>query len=289
MKTPPPDLRRPASPTGRLDRHLCGPGPGPLGSLPRVTNQPPDAARGPAQPGAQLGDRPGGVTVVVLGAGSGTRVGADRNKVLLPLRDRPLLAWSLRHALGTVGVDRVVVVTAPGEGGAVAEALAPHLPTTGPDAATEVALVEGGPSRHASEWNALRAVAAHVEAGRTDVVVVHDGARPLAPSELFDAVVAAAREHGGALPAVPSSDLVGHGLQPAPGPLVGVQTPQAFRAGPLLAAYRSAEREGFEGTDTAATFERYAGLPVRAVRSTATNLKVTWPEDLALAEALLQG
>lgn len=266
----------------------------PLGSLPRVTTEIPDPARQPTavpagKPGDGPGDRSGGVTVVVLGAGSGTRVGAARNKVLLPLRDRPLLAWSLLHALGTAGVDRVVVVTAPGERDEVAEALAPHLPVTDADAAVEVGLVDGGPSRHASEWNALRAVAGHVEAGRTDVVVVHDGARPLAPSGLFDAVVAAAREHGGALPAVPARGLVTDGLLPAPGPLVGVQTPQAFRAVPLLAAYRAAERDGFEGTDTAATFERYAGLPVRAVRSTATNLKVTWPEDLALAEALLQG
>ena len=152
-----------------------------------------------------------------------------------------------------------------------------------------MALVDGGPSRHASEWNALRAVAAHVESGRTEVVVVHDGARPLAGPALFDAVVAAARECGGALPAVPARGLVTAALRPAPGPLVGVQTPQAFRAAPLLAAYRSAERDGFEGTDTAATFVRYAGLPVRAVPSSATNLKVTWPEDLTLAEALLSG
>lgn len=233
--------------------------------------------------------RPAGVTVVVLGAGSGTRVGADRNKVLLPLRDRPILAWSVLHALATSGVDRVVVVTAPEEREEVAEALAPHLPVDGPASEVEVALVDGGPSRHASEWNALRAVATHVETGRTDVVVVHDGARPLADPALFDAVVAAAREHGGALPAAPATGLVSDRLRTAPGPLVGVQTPQAFRAGPLLEAYRAAGRDGFEGTDTAATFERYAGLPVRAVRSTATNLKVTWPEDLALAEALLGG
>lgn len=231
----------------------------------------------------------GGVTVVVLGAGSGTRVGADRNKVLLPLRDRPLLAWSVLHALATEGVDRVVVVTAPGERDEVAEVLSPHLPVDGAASEVEVALVDGGPSRHASEWNALRAVATHVEAGRTDVVVVHDGARPLASPALFDAVVAAAREHGGALPAAPAAGLVTDTLRPAPGPLVGVQTPQAFRAAPLLEAYRAAGRDGFQGTDTAATFERYAGLPVRAVRSTATNLKVTWPEDLALAEALLRG
>ena len=76
-------------------------------------------------------------------------------------------------------------------------------------------------------------------------------------------------------------------LAPVAAGLVGVQTPQAFRARALLAAFERAADDGFEGTDTAATFSRYADLPVVAVTSGATNLKVTWPEDLALAEALL--
>ena len=228
-----------------------------------------------------------GVTVVVLGAGAGNRVGAGVNKVLIELAGRPLLAWSLTHALATAGVDRVVVVAAPTEHTEVADALSAYLPQDGPDGGPEVALVPGGTSRHGSEWAALQAVAGHVEAGRTDVVAIHDGARPLASPALFDAVVAAARRHGGALPAAATHGLVTADLTPAPRGLVGVQTPQAFRARPLLEAYRAAARDGFEGTDTAATFERYAGLPVVAVPSTPANLKVTWPEDLALAEELL--
>lgn len=239
----------------------------------------------PASP-APAPPRPG-VTVVVLGAGAGNRVGAGVNKVLIELAGRPLLAWSLTHALATTGVDRVVVVAAPSEHAEVADALSAYLPLGGPDGGPEVALVPGGTSRHGSEWAALQAVAAHVEAGRTDVVAIHDGARPLAPPALFDAVIAAARRHGGALPAAATHGLLTADLTPAPRGLVGVQTPQAFRARPLLEAYRAAERDGFEGTDTAATFERYAGLPVVAVPSTAANLKVTWPEDLALAEELL--
>ncbi|HEY1117445.1 MAG TPA: 2-C-methyl-D-erythritol 4-phosphate cytidylyltransferase, partial [Acidimicrobiales bacterium] len=93
--------------------------------------------------------------------------------------------------------------------------------------------------------------------------------------------------HGGALPATAAQSLLTRDLRPLEQQVVGVQTPQAFRAAPLLAAYRAADADGFEGTDTAATFERYAGLPVLAVPSPSTNLKVTWPEDLALAEGLL--
>lgn len=218
--------------------------------------------------------------VVILAAGSGSRVGADVNKVLLPLGDTPVLAWSVRDALAVDDVTRVLLVVRPEEADAVGAAVAPHLGDR------EVAVVDGGPSRHASEWRALQALAAEIESGTLDVVAVHDGARPLAGRSLFAEVLTAARAHGGALPAVPLAGLVTADGARVPGGLVGVQTPQAFRSGPLLAAYRRAEREGFEGTDTAATFERYAGLPVAAVTSGPGNLKVTFAEDVDLAARL---
>ncbi|ANH38282.1 2-C-methyl-D-erythritol 4-phosphate cytidylyltransferase [Nocardioides dokdonensis FR1436] len=233
-------------------------------------------------------------TVVVLGAGSGSRVGAGVNKVLLPLAGRPVLAWSVRAALATPGVGRVVVVAAPGELDEVADQLADQLPgdpaadpAAGDVPGVEVGLVEGGATRHASESQALRLLDADVGAGRTDVVVVHDGARPLASPDLFAAVITAARAHGGALPAAPVTGVLTRALRPAPADLVGVQTPQGFRAEALLESYRRADDDGFEGTDTAACFTRYAALPVVAVPSGPANLKVTWPEDLALAEELL--
>jgi 2-C-methyl-D-erythritol 4-phosphate cytidylyltransferase len=219
------------------------------------------------------------VAVVVVAAGAGARVGAGVNKVLLPLGDRPVLAWSVADALAAAGVRRVVVVVRPGEESAVSDALAPRLGDA------EVLLVPGGATRHASEWAALQALAPEISAGELDVVAIHDGARPLAGVALFDEVVAAAREHGGALPVTPLEGL----LPRSERELVGVQTPQAFDARALLAAYQQADREGFEGTDTASCVERYApGSAIAAVTGSARNLKVTYPEDLALAERLAQ-
>jgi 2-C-methyl-D-erythritol 4-phosphate cytidylyltransferase len=214
--------------------------------------------------------------VVLLAAGSGSRVGAEVNKVLLPLAGRPVLAWSLHTVAGLAYVARVVVV---------------HRP----EDATEVAaltggarLVEGGATRHASEWHALQALAAEIDAGEVDVVAIHDTARPLAGAALFDAVVTAAAEHGGAIPVRAQPGLIAATPGDAvAGPLVAVQTPQAFRASDLLAAYRAADRDGFEGTDTAACVGRYTDLTVWAVPSPATNLKITFPEDVQLAEQLL--
>lgn len=218
---------------------------------------------------------------MILAAGSGSRVGAEVNKVLLPLAGVPVLAWSVRDALTLDDVRRVVVVVRDGEQEAVGEALVPHL-----DAAQEVAVVAGGSTRHRSEQAALRALAAEIGSGEIDVVAIHDGARPLAGGALFGATLAAAREHGGAIPVVPAEGLLSTALDPVAGRLGTVQTPQAFRAAPLLAAYDAAEREGFEGTDTAACFSRYDGGEVAAVPSTSLNLKITFPEDVALAARL---
>ena len=214
---------------------------------------------------------------MILAAGAGQRVGAGSNKVLLPLGDRPVLAWSVLDALALAAVRRVLVVVRPGEHDLVAEALEPHL------GASEVGVVEGGATRHASEWNALLALRTEIEAGELDVVAIHDGARPLAGAPLFEATIAAAREHGGAIPCVRLPGLLaldGHALPPE---LDGVQTPQAFRAAELLASYTAAERDGFDGTDTAGCWARYTDLPVAAVPSTPRNLKITFPEDLTLA------
>lgn len=220
--------------------------------------------------------------VVVVAAGSGSRVGAATNKVLLPLHGIPVLAWSLRTVTALPYVDHVVVVARQEDVAAVQELAARHLPE-----GREALLVTGGPTRHASEWRGLSALRGPIRAGEVDVVAVHDGARPLAGTALFDAVVRTAHEHGGALPARPQPGLVsGDGRRHVTG-LVGVQTPQAFRAGPLLDAYTRAEADGFTGTDTAGCVATYTDLPVLAVPAPATNLKVTFAEDLALAERLL--
>jgi 2-C-methyl-D-erythritol 4-phosphate cytidylyltransferase len=219
--------------------------------------------------------------VVILAAGSGSRVGAETNKVLLPLGGTTVLGHSVRTVLAVADVTRLVVVVRTGDEDAVREALAPLL------GEHEVRLVTGGATRHASEYAALQALAADVETGEVDVVAVHDGARPLAGPALFEATIAAAREHGGALPVVDLPGLLGRDLRPVAEGLAGVQTPQAFRAVPLLEAHRRAAGDGYESTDTAACFERYTDLPVVAVHGGATNLKVTFPEDLEVAERLL--
>ncbi|MEQ6903156.1 2-C-methyl-D-erythritol 4-phosphate cytidylyltransferase [Nocardioides sp. YIM 152588] len=251
-----------------------------------MTDQPHPAAppEAPAEPAAPPVPP---AAIVVLGAGSGSRVGAGVNKVLLPLGPRPVLAWSVRAALAVPGVLRVVVVCAPGERDAVGAALLPELGEE-----SEVLLVEGGATRHASEAAALDLLAPDIDAGRIDAVAIHDGARPLAPAAVFSEALATARRYGGAVPVVGLAGLLPRDPDaPRPGGrarLAGVQTPQAFRAQVLLRAYLAAAEDGFEGTDTAACLERLdpPRFEVHAIEGSATNLKVTYPEDLATAAAL---
>ncbi|WP_445258338.1 IspD/TarI family cytidylyltransferase [Nocardioides aurantiacus] len=217
---------------------------------------------------------------VLLAAGSGSRVGADRNKVLLDLVGVPVLVWSVRTVLAVEGVHRVVLVVRPEDAEEVRDAVSPHL------GAHDLWVVEGGRERHDSEWRALEVLAADIEAGELDVVAIHDAARPLASPALWRAVVDAAVEHGGALPVTRLPALLGRDGRPAP-EVVAVQTPQAFRAADLLDAHRRAQAEGFVGTDTAACLERYTDLVVVGVGSDTANLKVTWPEDVALAAELV--
>jgi 2-C-methyl-D-erythritol 4-phosphate cytidylyltransferase len=219
--------------------------------------------------------------IVLLAAGSGRRVGSDRNKVLLPLAGLPVLAHGVRTALAVAGVHRIVVVLRPEDRTEVAAALGPHLGTH------DVWLVDGGEERHDSEYAALRALRADIAGGEIDVVAIHDAARPLAPASLFRTTIDVAARDGAAVPAVPVGRLNRVDGSLAPDDLVGVQTPQAFDAKVLLAAYDAAATDGFAGTDTAACLERYTDTEIRSVAGARRNLKITFPEDLRLAEELL--
>jgi len=234
----------------------------------------------------------GRAAAIVLAGGSGSRFGAPVNKVYLPLAGRPVVAWSLAVVAAHPQVGPVVLVAREDDLGAAHDAV-----RAVPDAAAaaRIEVTTGGASRQESELAGLRRLAERIADTRVDVVLVHDGARPLLTAELVDRVLAAARESGGAVPGLARDDLVAAGPDgaptgPAPAGLVAVQTPQGFRAAPLLAAYEAAAREGFAGTDTESCVARFApGLAVRRVDGEGRNIKITYSHDLAVATAVLAG
>ncbi|NLT54730.1 MAG: 2-C-methyl-D-erythritol 4-phosphate cytidylyltransferase [Actinomycetales bacterium] len=224
---------------------------------------------------------------MVLAGGSGTRVGADRNKVYLELAGRHVISWSFHWAAAVPEITTRLLVTRPVDMDLAAEV----LPREVDDA--EVTVIAGGATRHGSERAALDHLADRIRAGDLDLVAVHDGARPLAGPALLRSLISTAGEHGAAIPALPAPGVhpVAPDGSPAPAAgtrLVRVQTPQVARALPLLAAYDAAERAGFTGTDTASTLERFSDLPVVVVPGSPLNLKVTYPGDLGLAAEVLR-
>ena len=232
--------------------------------------------------------RQGGTTHagIVLAAGSGTRVGNSRNKVYLPLAGRRIVTWSLELFRRIPGIGRLVLVVRDEDRELAAEVLDRELP------GVPVDLVTGGETRHDSEYRALLHLADEIRRGEIDVVLVHDAARPLAPVKIVEEVLATAIRSGSAIPALPLEDVVGVDdagrMSPAGrAGLVRVQTPQAFKSSPLLAAYQAAAADGFTGTDTAACVERYEGVPVQVVDGDPRNIKVTYADDLFTAELIL--
>jgi len=221
---------------------------------------------------------------VVLCAGAGARAGGSVNKVFIELAGRTILERSVRPFCDHPAVDEVYVVAAPDE----IEIVRDVVRRADLDVAEVLA---GGATRHQSEDNAIEYLAARIEAHEIDVVMIHDGARPLFDGAGVEELIGAARRSGGAICALPvAEDLVvtaGHEVVrwAAHEGLWRALTPQAFRADLLLRAFRAAGADGFKGTDTASTVERIGGQ-VAVHRGDLRNIKVTHPEDLAVAEHL---
>jgi 2-C-methyl-D-erythritol 4-phosphate cytidylyltransferase len=217
---------------------------------------------------------------VLLAAGQGTRLGQDRPKALVRLRGRTLLDWSAAALLRCPEVEAIQSVLPRG--------------FDAPDSSDPRLLeaVEGGARRQDSVARGLAAgLAARPE---LEWVLVHDAARCLVEPGDASAVLRAAQATGAALPVVPASDTLkwlaesgGRVERTLERARLGLaQTPQAFRTQVLREALDKAERDGFEGTDCASLVERL-GVEVRVCAGRLDNFKVTHPDDLARAEALL--
>ena len=222
----------------------------------------------------------GTVASVVLAAGSGTRFGHSMNKVWLQLNGKHIISKSLENSRKSFTNVRSILVINPDDEDFAREALAKD----GALANTEI--VHGGATRHESEYKALQYLKDDIEAGLIDLVLIHDGARPLATPELFQAIADGARTHGGAIPTIA---LDPHEMDTARDETVArVQTPQGFRAPQLLQAYEKAATAGFTGTDTAACMEEFfPEVKTVAVPGDIFNIKITYPQDLAIAELLV--
>lgn len=215
--------------------------------------------------------------VIVPAAGSGTRFGGGVPKQFQALGGKPLLQHVVERFLLDENIAQVIV--------AVAEPLLASVKQTPGD---RTVFVAGGATRQQSVSRALA-----VAPPDTTFVAIHDAVRPFFSNDVFNSVVAAAREHGAALPVMPlndtihvvRNDMVVQSVDRST--LAAAQTPQCFSIEVLREVLKRAEAEGVESTDEAGIAAHF-GFPVRAVAGDSMNFKITRAEDLMLAELLLK-
>ena len=220
--------------------------------------------------------------LLIPAAGSGKRMGADRNKLLLQVRSKPLIAWTLLAAEAASSITWIGIVSQPLDWDDFKAIIADlKLKKT-------IELIPGGSTRQESVYNGLQALPTNAAQ-----VLIHDGARCLATPNLFNACSEAILNCSGLIAAISVKDTIKvvdqHGIiksTPERKQLWAAQTPQGFDVKLLKQCHAEGVRQGWEVTDDAALFEK-CGMEVRIVPGEETNLKITTPQDLAIAEFIL--
>lgn len=220
------------------------------------------------------------VSCVIVAAGSGQRIGAGRNKVLLEVAGRPLLAHTLTHLAACRALAEIVIVVKEADQAEIA-AVASACPIS-----PTIRFARGGAERADSVRSGVAATDPAAE-----VILIHDAARPFVAPELVERLIFSAVQLGAAIPTLPLVDTIkrvrsGQVLETLDRrELHGAQTPQAFRASELRAALARSSALATP-TDDAGWFEAL-GYAVASVPGDPFNVKITTPHDLALAPALL--
>ncbi|MEA5571839.1 2-C-methyl-D-erythritol 4-phosphate cytidylyltransferase [Calothrix sp. UHCC 0171] len=221
--------------------------------------------------------------LLIPAAGMGKRMGSDRNKLLLMLRSRPLIAWTLLAAEASQAIQWIGIISQPYDWDELKGILA-ELNLQKP-----VELIAGGATRQESVYNGLQALPSDAQQ-----VLIHDGARCLATPNLFDRCAEAVLHCPGFIAAVPVKDTIkvvddSGVIQNTPNReyLWAAQTPQGFNVNLLKQCHAEGVENGWAVTDDAALFEK-CGYQVKIVAGEETNLKVTTPQDLAIAEFILE-
>lgn len=221
--------------------------------------------------------------LLIPAAGMGLRLGCESPKALIDLAGQPLIVRTLERFRSLGLVDGAVIIVPEGHEPAFRSVLAEAFPSMA------FGLVHGGAERQISVSNGLRALDA-----ATEIVAIHDAARPFVSTASVAESIEAADRIGAATVAVPSIDtiLVGDADAflidtPDRARLWGCQTPQTFRVSVIREAHAAAKEADYLGTDDATLVQRM-GHTVKLVRGTPLNFKVTTPEDLALARCVVE-
>jgi 2-C-methyl-D-erythritol 4-phosphate cytidylyltransferase len=223
------------------------------------------------------------ISALIVAAGQGLRMGSAQRKQYLQLCGSPVLVHTLRVFDGCPDIRSIVVVVPSSEMEFCKKEILPSASLE-----SEVKLIAGGRRRQDSVFNGLQYLG-----DAEGVVLIHDGVRPLVPMTMIRDCIQGALQWGACIPGLQAVDTLkqidsqGRILRTMPRESIWMaQTPQAFSLSIIRRAHLEARRTGREATDDASLVEAL-GVPVHVIAGSRENIKITTPEDLAVAEALL--
>ncbi len=222
-------------------------------------------------------------TAIILAAGKGARMNSGMNKQFIHIKGKPLLAHTLEAFQSCEAIDSIMLVAGKAELQLCKEQI---IDAFGFDKVDK--LVEGGSERQQSVYNGILKLDAQCE-----VVVIHDGARPIVPDGIIERCIEGAKVFGAVTAGMPAKETIkmldAEGFvesTPERGKVWITQTPQAFQLDIIKKAHENAGHKGISGTDDAFLVE-CMGIKVKMIESTYENIKVTTPEDIIIAETIM--
>lgn len=224
-------------------------------------------------------------TALIPAAGSGKRMNSDIKKQFMLLNDKPVLLHTLATFCDCKSINEIIVILSEDEEEVFNEHILKRLSTS-----KKITVAIGGKERQDSVFNGLKAVDS-----KTDVVVIHDGARPFIRQEIIEESIKVAMEESAAVVAVKVKDTMkfvgndGYIDKTIDRDMLwSIQTPQTFKYDIIMDAYISSQKQNFQGTDDSVIVEEMTNIKVKVVEGDYCNIKITTPEDMIIGEAMVK-
>ncbi len=221
---------------------------------------------------------------ILLAGGSSNRFNNEENKVYFPIGGKPALAWPLETLDRSEKVDSILLIIRDEDWDKTNNVIELVNPLK------LLGVETGGNTRHESEYHGLTYLKEREEVNEDDLILIHDGARPLLPNYLLDNLIDVAKKYGASAPGFNSKNLMkknsneNENIQDT---IVEIQTPQIFPASELWKSYESAKVEKWQAVDTTECVSKYSKLEAVVIPGDPRNMKVTFIEDIFTLEEMI--
>ena len=221
---------------------------------------------------------------ILLAGGSSDRFNNEENKVYFPIGGKPALSWALETLDNSDKVDSILLVVRDEDW----EKTNNVIELVNPKKLSGVTI--GGNTRHESEYQGLTYLKERPDVSEEDLILIHDGARPLLPNYLLDELINVAIKYGASAPGNNSNNLMKKeefNKKEMPETIVEIQTPQIFPASELWKSYELAKLDNWQALDTTECVSKYSKLEAVVIPGDPRNMKVTFIEDIFILEEMI--